>query len=73
MPNWERIVCDDVKIGDYIARTRQESPVRVIEIHEGPKSRRLIYGRSTPGARRSWGANIRPGRTAKLWRAHNGE
>jgi hypothetical protein len=65
---WERITCDEVEVGDRIARVRNHGPQRVIEIREGQASRRLCFTRPAPGARRDWGQNIRPNRTAKLWR-----
>ena len=67
---WTRITCDDVKVGDRIARTRTATsvPQEVVEIREGEKSRRLCFTHPEPGARRDWGQNIRPRRTAALWR-----
>ncbi len=64
----QRIVCDEVQVGDYIARTRNAPFLRVVEVREGEKSRRLCFTAPKPGARRDWGENIRPRRDAKLWR-----
>lgn len=64
----ERITCDDVQVGDSISRTRGGQFETVVAINEGPVSRRLCFTQPEPGARRSWGRNIRPGREAKLWR-----
>lgn len=63
-----RVTCEQVEVGDYVARTRNEPFTKVIEIREGEVSRRLCFTRPVPGARRDWGLNIRPRRTAQLWR-----
>lgn len=61
----ERITCEDVRVGDRIARTRELAPrCRVTAIDEGPVSRRLHLRRLD----RPQTFNIRPARTAKLWR-----
>lgn len=65
---YQRITCEDVKVGDRIARAKSHPFNEVVEIHEGPVSRRLIFTHAAPEARRDWGQNIRPRRTAKLWR-----
>lgn len=71
---WERVTCHDVSVGDRIARTRTETPQAVVHIHEGQTSRRLFFTYKVPewgrkAARNEpWGDNIRPRRTAKLWR-----
>jgi hypothetical protein len=65
---YERITCDDVEVGDSIARAKTHTFHEIIEIHEGPVSRRLCWTKPNPGARRDWGQNIRPRRDAKLWR-----
>lgn len=103
----ERITCEDVKIGDRVARTRTAIFHTVESIDEGPSTRRLHFAREacpepdvlaqvTNGAQagqrycpichrwENWGdsakrlvnaghgltggGNIRPRRTAKLWR-----
>lgn len=75
MPSFERITADDVKVGDKIAKTRTGVFAEVTEIEEAPVSRRfhlwaldnfgLSARRSAAGA---FIGNIRPRRTAKLWR-----
>lgn len=70
-PEVERIVADDVHVGDFIGRTRAELArrvdrnVTVAAVSRGPKAIRIEFDptRST----------IRPNRTAKLWRAVTGE
>jgi hypothetical protein len=56
---WERVTCDDVRVGDKIARAKTHEPFEVAEISEGEKSRRLIA---------AGGGSIRPRRAAQLWR-----
>ena len=67
----KRITCEDVRVGDRIARAKTHTFEEVVEIQEGPISRRLCFTPSEPDAgarsRRDWGRNIRPRRTAKLW------
>jgi hypothetical protein len=69
MPTWERITCDDVRVGDRVARARTHEAWEVFQIDEAPKTRRLhvvIPGKDFPnGFVRH---NIRPRRTALLWR-----
>lgn len=68
---YERITCQDVQVGDRIARVRTDDFEAVTHITEGPKARRLWfgvphygrYGRFFPGNH-----NIRPRRDTKLWR-----
>jgi hypothetical protein len=103
---YERITCEDVKVGDRIARTRSATFHAVESIDEGPTTRRLHFAREAcpepplsmeragshagrrycpacnrwettgdstkaivnAGHGRVGGGNIRPRRTAKLWR-----
>lgn len=68
---YQRITCEDVKVGDAIARTRSAKFDVVTRIDEGPISRRLWYGDpyvSAMGRHFPGRGNIRPRRTAKLWR-----
>lgn len=58
---FERITAADVEVGDWIARTRTATFKEVREIREGDVSRRFYFS----GHRHD---NIRPRRTAKLWR-----
>jgi hypothetical protein len=73
---FERITVGDVRVGDYIARTRNHGFERVTRISEGPVARTL-YGRhpSRRFVKGEWreGPDIdyiimRPRRTVKLWR-----
>lgn len=66
---YERVTCEDVRVGDSIARAKTHEFFAVEAIHEGPLSRRLIFN-NRPGRydRRPYGFNICPRRTAKLWR-----
>jgi hypothetical protein len=58
-PTWERITADQVRVGDRIAKTRNEEPVAVMGLGTvGPNSRWLILE----------GGRIRPRHTAKFWR-----
>lgn len=101
---YERITCDDVKVGDRVARTRTEVFGTVESIEELATTRRLHFGREdcpapdlamdprtgnrycpachrwansgdesktlvSIGHGRAGGGNIRPRRSAKLWRA----
>lgn len=68
---YERITCEDVCVGDSIARTRGAKFDTVTRIDEGPIARRLWFGEPyiSPMGRHVPGRlNIRPRRTAKLWR-----
>lgn len=76
-PSYERITCDQVEVGDRIARAKSHPFEKVVHITEGPAARRLFFSYSQesrlPGSRsrhpgKWWGSNIRPQRHAKLWR-----
>lgn len=59
MENYDRITAEDVRVGDAITRTRTALAYVVTAIDEAPVSRRFhLQGHG----------NIRPRRTAKLWR-----
>lgn len=92
MNKTERITCEDVRVGDRIARTRTAVFLAVEAIDEGPVARRLHFAREACPEPDEWrpsesgrycaachllagqghgnvgGGNIRPRRTAKLWR-----
>jgi hypothetical protein len=67
---FERITCDDVRVGDKIARARSHVAKAVVHINEGGSSRRLFFTWHDDARRpgRKYGDNIRPRRDAKLWR-----
>lgn len=72
-PKYERITCDEVEVGDKVARARTHEFWEVLQIDDAPKTRRLHV--LIPGRRHSDGFvskdhayNIRPRRTALLWR-----
>ena len=70
---YERITADEVEVGDRIARTRNAKFTEVVAIDEGPVSRRFWFGDSDSTNLRAPGRwNIRPRRTAKLWREVGG-
>jgi hypothetical protein len=62
--NHERITCDDVRVGDQVARARTHHFLTVEHIDELEKSRRLHVGKGP----QHYGDNIRPRRSAQLWR-----
>ena len=79
----ERITADDVAVGDVIARAKTHDWGKVVAINEGDVARRFALERVTdkvyppnsfnPNAGSTVPAgtdmgNIRPRRTAKLWR-----
>lgn len=81
-PRYERITAADVEVGDVIARTRNDDFGEVVAINEGAVARRFALTRvedktyppsnwnpagTTIPAGTDMG-NIRPRRTAKLWR-----
>lgn len=55
---YERITCEQVEVGDRIARAKTHPFYPVVDIREGEKSRRLLFRQHA----------IRPNRSQKLWR-----
>lgn len=62
MLDYERITCDDVIVGDQIARAKTHEFRTVTKIDECYSTRRIYF---VAGRR---GDNIRPRRETKLWR-----
>lgn len=79
--SYERVICDDVQVGDVIARTRNDDFGEVIAISEGATSRYLNLTRVDTVERTNVFTGevykleagqdlgrIRPRRSAKLWK-----
>ena len=71
--SYERVTAGEVKLGDVIARTRTAEFHKVSRIEEGPVAVRLFlikpeFDAGTVLPDRRDHLNIRPRKTAKLWR-----